>query len=230
MSAAHPAANVAERVGDPSSAGEAANERTRGRSGVHDRLRRDTAELHARLEETMRLDARLDSEESYRILLERFFGVVTPMEAELSRFAWPPDLSFAARARAHHLAQDLVRLGHSAESLADLPRCRDLPTLPTRAGAFGRLYVLEGSALGGRIILRAVKERLGRDASSGAAYFAGYGPATGSMWSGFLASLERHVIRPKDVEEAVRGGLSTFAALDRWLGEAAPSLTRRPGS
>ena len=100
-----------------------------GTLDVRVRLRQDTAALHARAEERMRLDERLACDAAYRALLERFHGLVGPLEAALSRFAWPADLAFPARTKAHLLARDLAHLGHDPADLAALPACRDLPAL-----------------------------------------------------------------------------------------------------
>lgn len=181
------------------------------------RLKHETAELHAWVEGRMALPRRLASEESYRALLERFIGFVMPIEVELARFAWPDDLAFPARRKADLLGRDLLLLGHTPASLLHLTRFAAVPALPTLAAAFGCLYVLEGSTLGGRIILRRVRASLGREAGSGVAYFEGYGSRTGAMWSSFLATLAREVTERRAIDEAVQGAATTFEALGRWL-------------
>lgn len=55
--------------------------------------------------------------------------------------------------------------------------------------AIGIMYVVEGSTLGGRFILKNIQDALGYDETNGASYFAGYGNKTGSHWKKFLKEL-----------------------------------------
>jgi len=89
-------------------------------------------------------------------------------------------------------------------------------TLPLRdlADVMGSLYVIEGSALGGRVIAPQLRKSLGLDQGRGASYFHGFGGETGVMWANFrvLAALEvgessRHVVR------ACNSARRTFAAM-----------------
>jgi len=50
-----------------------------------------------------------------------------------------------------------------------------LPQLASLGRAFGVLYVLEGSTLGGRHIALALEKRLGLTAGNGAMFFNAYG-------------------------------------------------------
>jgi hypothetical protein len=61
--------------------------------------------------------------------------------------------------------------------------------LPTSGHGFGCLYVLEGSALGGQVVSKRVKEALGLGPATGGAYFHGLGRQTASHWSDFLTTL-----------------------------------------
>lgn len=225
MTASRPQASIAREASDVAQPRPAVRAPIDG-EGIRARLKHGTAELHLRVEAQMRLADRLASDATYRRLLECLFGFVAPLEARLSTVSWPDDLAFPTRRKTRHLAGDLVQLGHTRETIAALPRCSALPPLTTRAAAFGCLYVLEGSTLGGRVILRAIRASLGRDAQSGAAYFAGYGERTGALWSSFQLSLSEAVREPNAMDEAVQAACATFGALERWLGNE-PALTPR---
>ena len=56
----------------------------------------------------------------------------------------------------------------------------------TTAFALGILYVVEGSSLGGRFILKNLETIPGLDNGKGVSYFTGYGNKTGSQWKNFL--------------------------------------------
>ena len=66
------------------------------------------------------------------------------------------------------------------------------PVLDDLAAVLGSLYVIEGSALGGRVIAPQLKRTLGLTQGAGASYFHGFGGETAAMWSNFrvLAALE----------------------------------------
>ena len=177
-------------------------------------LRTATRPAHDALEGSLGLlDDQLDRD-SYSRVLQRFYGFWQ---------AWEPRAAFlledgmlAGQRRLHLLAADLATLGVSASAVAALPACPP-PVLRDAAEALGSLYVMEGSTLGGRVILRNVERCLGLDAASGGSYFAGYGPATGSMWRAFLIRLD--AVPAGDAERVAVGATATFERLGWWLGQ-----------
>jgi heme oxygenase len=82
--------------------------------------------------------------------------------------------------------------------------------------ALGRLYVLEGSTLGGTFIDRhlAGLSSLGRGVRVRA--FSPYGSETGAMWHAFRRTVRRHVTGGGDAARVVAAGRETFAALAEW--------------
>ncbi|MBP0444459.1 biliverdin-producing heme oxygenase [Roseomonas sp. SSH11] len=174
---------------------------------IRDRLRAGTRIDHDRLEDGLRLADPGLTLERYREVLARFYGFWAGWEprvaAELS-----DETFLAPRRRLHLLRDDLHTLGLEARSL---PACPP-PALHGRAEAMGSLYVMEGSTLGGRVILKAL-DRLGLPGEGGRSYFAGYGDATGAMWRAFLQRLEAE----PDASGVLRGAKATFAALADWM-------------
>ena len=102
--------------------------RRQGASPLRQELRRETADLHRRLEIDLRL---LDSELSldrYRQVLELFLGFYAPIEAGLACVtSADATRGFPLRARTALIESDLLSLGLSRREIADLPRCVDLP-------------------------------------------------------------------------------------------------------
>ena len=186
------------------------------RADVHEALRRGTAELHQLLETRMDIAGRLGSVTSYRDLLQRFLGVLDPLEAQVSTFSWPPALQVEARRKAPLIRADLRVLGCECEAYHTLG-APDPVKLPCQAAAFGCLYVLEGSTLGGRLILKQVQDALGFNAGHGACFFAGYGGQTGAMWTSFLEVLGGTVTSREAVGAALCGARETFSAMDRFI-------------
>ena len=77
---------------------------------------------------------------------------------------------------------------------------------------FGCLYVLEGSALGGRVISKRVKQTLGLGPGTGGAYFHGLGRQTASHWSDFLTALDMIPANSAMGADAQSGAIATFLA------------------
>src|SRR4051794_8968228 len=105
-------------------------ERPDGASPLRQELKRETADLHRRLESVLGL---LESELSlgrYRRVLELFFGFYAPIEARLADAASVGlPLGLPLRTRTALIESDLLSLGLSRREIADLPRCADLPRL-----------------------------------------------------------------------------------------------------
>lgn len=84
----------------------------------------------------------------------------------------------------------------------------------TIAGALGYMYVIEGSTLGGRVLLKHIKSTLGFDEESGARFFSGYGADTGSMWKHFLHILAGYVVATGREEEVIAGANQAFKTIE----------------
>lgn len=155
------------------------------------------------------LHADLD-EGAYRDTLERMWGYYSPLEAVLCP---PATVGYSFGPRAPRLAADLEHLG--GRPVHTLPCCAHLPRVDTEARAWGCLYVLEGAALGGRVIFKQVARSVGVSADRGGSFFAGEAP-TGEGWKAFTAALEAST--PPDAHESVvAAAVETFETLQRWL-------------
>ena len=172
-----------------------------------DRLREASRGSHDRLERRLALlDERLDLPR-YRLILCRFHAAWQGLEPRLAALLDDPAF-FEPRRRGALLAADLAALGVDPAAIPAAPP----PALAGPASALGALYVLEGSTLGGRVILRHL-DRLALPGTTNArAYFAGYGPHTGRMWAGFVARLE--AAASADLPAIVAGAVLTFGHLE----------------
>ncbi len=177
-------------------------------------LRRATREHHAELERRLPPSAIAASPAAYQRILAAFFGFYEPLEERIRR-AEPP-LDASARQKTPALRADLAALGKTPAELDALSRCDDGPDPGSPAEALGCAYVVEGATLGGQIIARHVRARLGLGPNTGALFFSGYGRQTGTRWREFVAIIERHVAHP-DRARAGRAARDTFVSLTRWL-------------
>lgn len=83
----------------------------------------------------------------------------------------------------------------------------------TEGFAMGVFYVMEGSTLGGRVILKNVVKQLGLDENSGAGYFSGYKEKTGPMWKAFLETLLAYEAQNNNKEEIIKGANHAFKTI-----------------
>lgn len=177
-------------------------------------LRAVTTPAHEDVERAFDLDARLTSRQAYAALLVRLRGFYGPVEQALGAWAGAlPGVDVTARRRAALLDDDLADLGASAHGPPVDP-----PGLPTAGHALGCLYVLEGSALGGRLVLRAARERLGDDLP--VAFFGSVGREhLGADWRALKAALDLHGEQHGEAGRAavVDGALATFTAMSAWM-------------
>lgn len=173
-------------------------------------LRSATREHHERVDRLMDLQQLQDPAHYARVLqvLAAFLA------------GWEPAIASALPARWHEWLQARSRrafLHHDLQVLriaAPAPARFDPPA--THAAAWGSVYVMEGSALGGQFIAR-VLARGGRDAQHGAAYFHGWGDATGAMWREVRGLLASELATPAAVAQACEAARQTFDTLAHML-------------
>ncbi|SDO13175.1 biliverdin-producing heme oxygenase [Geodermatophilus sp. DSM 45219] len=180
-------------------------------------LRTATAVEHEQVESTLALmDPHLGRDRLVAVLT-RLHAFWTAAEAGLDAWAHrhPADaetVGWARRRRAHLFAADLSALGAG-------PGSTEQPVLPAVEDtdqALGRLYVLEGSTLGGTFISRhlATLPTLGPGVRLGA--FSPYGTETGAMWHTYRRVTRERVSAGGDAGRVVGAARSTFGALADW--------------
>lgn len=159
-------------------------------------LRERTADIHRRLEDGMDAIGRLASPASRDDLVQRYHQFHSAVEAAMA-----PGLASAHAGRWR-------RAGRVADALGEL----GLPPLPApalapfdRAGALGALYVLEGSSLGGRVILKDLARR-GADCR-GLAFLDPHGDGVVARWRAVVDLLEGEAADPLGV---VTGAIAAF--------------------
>jgi heme oxygenase len=187
------------------------------------RLRAATHPAHQRIEEALPLlDPQL-TRAAYRGVLEALYGFYAGFEPRLLDAAGThaTDIELGRRGKLPLLLLDLRALGRSSADIEGLPRCLELPLLLTPSHAVGALYVLEGATLGGQIIERHLRAVLALEAGEGAAFFAGYGDQTSTMWKRFSAHVDRST--SLDGEALITSAIDTFEKLRSWLTGTAKS-------
>ena len=183
-------------------------------------LRTGTAAEHQAVEDTLDLlDPRLDQDRLAHVLgLMHGFWVAAEQGLDEWAARLPADAAafdWAGRRRSDLFARDLAALGTAATEETPL-----LPPVPGTDEALGRLYVLEGSTLGGTFIDRHLAGLPGL-AGVRIRAFSPYGPETGWMWAAFRRATRAHVAAGGDVDRILASARDTFRALAEWCRPAA---------
>ncbi|UPK25547.1 biliverdin-producing heme oxygenase [Bradyrhizobium sp. 195] len=173
-------------------------------SGLRERLRDATSDAHRELDSQLSAFD-LTGFSGYRCFLHASAGALLPLEAALVDAGveelfpdWPE------RSRSAAIATDLERLGASAAATVSVPPL-------TRSGVLGTMYVLEGSRLGAKFLLKMIADatdpRIG-----GATSYLRHG--TGKrLWQSFLSKLEDE--EECDEVEVITSARVAFAAFER---------------
>jgi len=168
-------------------------------------LRSVTAEAHARLDHQLgALD--LTILPGYRQFLEINAAGLIPLETALAAAGvdeifpdWP------LRSRQAAILEDLARVGGQADPLPAPPPL-------DFGGLLGTMYVLEGSRLGARVLLNAVKQSADPQVLHATAFLR-HG-AGQHFWPSFLAILDRHSAAHHEAG-AIDGAHKAFAMFER---------------
>lgn len=176
-------------------------------SGLREILRDATSDAHREL------DAQLSAFDltglsGYRRFLCASAGALLPLESALAEAGvdhifpdWPQ------RSRRAAIATDLGRLGTIAAATVSVPPL-------TRSGVLGTMYVLEGSRLGAKFLLKTVADASDPRIVAATLYLR---HGTGKrLWQSFLSKLESEICDEAEVIAAARVAFAAFEqAADR---------------
>lgn len=150
---------------------------------------------------------------AYASLLRLFYGFYKPVEDLVDLFvdkAYLPD--HEGRRKSASILNDLAALGEPAPGNL----CNDLPIISNSYTAFGAMYVLEGSTLGGRIICGMLRKNLKTDLEA-FSFFEGYGENTGIMWAAFKSKLDNYTAEAARKAEIIDAATVTFVNFKKWM-------------
>jgi heme oxygenase len=161
-------------------------------------LRAATGPIHQELERQIDAIRRFADPVHRQDLIHRFAAFHLPAEPALRpHLSGIRELNGAAHNRA-------ALFPHGCQT-SSLP---EFPTPENSAEALGMLYVLEGSTLGGHVILRTLRSA-GVDCAS-LAFLDPYGSDTGRRWRDFLIVLERETGSETRRDAACKGAVLAF--------------------
>jgi len=185
---------------------------------VIEALRSATRPLHANLGSSSAMSRLFASDyttSEYRVHLGRLLGFFEPLETVVSS----QDSTACASAiqRSCDLRADLRIMGATVRDIDALERCQALPSI-SRAGLRGYTYVILGSTLGAKVIVKQLRAVLGPDAS-----FLFYGDEDGryqAAWEAFRLDLEEN--GKDDVEAICATAVGVFDSYAAWFSDPVP--------
>lgn len=181
-------------------------------------LKHKTMHCHEALEDLLipKLH-QVNTTEDYGRLLKTFYGYFSPLEQLIAQYLSPQQLpDIHERRKAALLLKDMAALGFATNGLAV---CSCLPTITGQEQAWGALYVLEGSTLGGRGIARMLLKQCPELTLNHLRFFNGYGEATGPMWIRFQEALNGLEYSDSGLAQTVQAANETFLKFKTWIEE-----------
>lgn len=175
-------------------------------------LKHETAPAHERAESLLipKLQ-QIGSTKDYAAILRMFYGFFAPLQERIFHFVSVADLPDRNKRRHAQLILDDLK---NLEVEENIPVCRQLPQLANKAQAFGALYVLEGSTLGGRMIRKMLLKHPALNLhEEQLQFFDGYGPDTGAMWINFVHTLDQQ----PEVDAMIQAAQDTFTTFSHWI-------------
>ena len=178
-------------------------------------LRAATSGLHAKLEAGLPIARPGAGRAEYAAHIAAMHGWLAPFEANLWRDEWPREIDPAQRARKREWLEADIEVARADGFLAAASECAAAaPSFDTLAQRIGWAYVVEGSTLGGRVLLARLRHTLH---PWPARFLVAYGNEGASRWRDFLGVVERKLSRPGEIDEASRAAAQAFESLDAWF-------------
>ena len=180
-----------------------------------EKLRLATKPAHEELDAAMMPYIKsIRSADDYCRLLVAFFGFFKPVYEKIDKHlqtTFLPD--YSTRRKPVDIIQNLSRLSYQT-SLTN--SCHQLPNISNNANAFGALYVMEGSTLGGLMIKKMLAEQTGLPDEQ-LSFFAGYGKATRERWNVFTTALNTVTHNDEEEQATITAATQTFSCFSVWL-------------
>lgn len=172
-------------------------------------IKEATKEAHLALEKKVieKMKA-IHSDADYADFLKYFYVYFNAVEQVIAPYISTkavellPD--YAERRNSSFLKKDIEELGANVNNVPAVTVAK----IDNAVRALGALYVLEGSIMGGPIIVKML-EKLG--IVKGISFFSGYGADTGVMWGKFIAVLNAEANTSEEEKQAIDAANDTFS-------------------
>jgi heme oxygenase len=165
----------------------------------------------------------------YRLFLIRMYGFHAAVERALAMSRELVSIVVDAPLRNHKaalLAADLVALGVERRDLAQLPRM-ELAEPLALADALAWMYVIEGTALRGKQLVRHLARQLPTEIQIASAYLRCYGDEAAERWRQFGAALDMCELDDAISDRVIDAAREGFVQLHGWIRPALQPRTTR---
>lgn len=153
--------------------------------------------------------------DAYVKLLQLFYGYFGALEDKINKHIGLVQLAdYSKRRKSNSIFNDIKDLGGTIPQKAEDP---DLPEIENHLQAFGALYVIEGSTLGGSIISKIIAKQLNLLNDKGLSFFRGYSNETEKMWEDFKEILNGLPQTQADVALILNAADDTFVKFKLWI-------------
>jgi heme oxygenase len=185
-----------------------------------EQLKSYTRTNHQELEKLLVSQMRsIQTQEEYIDLLQLFYNYFGAVEAQINPYIGQEHLDdYLERRKTSRLRDDILALGGDA-STTITPE--DLPEVKNLLQAFGALYVLEGSTLGGPHISKMLQRQLNKPDTEGLSFFNSYGEETMTMWERFKVVLDRQADDQMGQDVILQSADETFQKFRLWINKQA---------
>lgn len=175
---------------------------------LSEELKLRTRKPHLELEKALALQMRsMKSVSDYTKLLQIFYSYFGSLEDSIDKYIGSAELpDHLQRRKSESLAADIRALGGD---LTEKASSAEIPEIADHLQAFGALYVMEGSTLGGKIISQMIAKQLGIK-DKGLSFFQSYGEDLSSMWLSFKQTLDQQADTPAERERVIAAAYDTF--------------------
>lgn len=169
------------------------------------KIKEATTAAHLQLNKTVLEKMRsIRNNADYASFLKYFYTYFSQIEQTIAPYITEDVLpDYKDRRNSSYLKNDIAHLGGE---IAKVPSV-SLPAITNKLEALGALYVLEGSVMGGSIMVKML-EKAG--ITEGVSFFSGYGAETGQKWSTFTTVLNEQASTSEEQEVAIKAANETF--------------------
>lgn len=183
---------------------------------LSNQIKEATKDAHLTLEKKViqKMKA-IRSDADYADFLKHFYAYFNHVEQAIAPYITAELLpDHAERRNSLYLKKDIEELGGNVNELPTTT----VAEIGNVAQALGALYVMEGSIMGGPIIVKML-DKFG--ITKGISFFSGYGEATGIMWGKFINVMNTQISSETEQNEAIKAANDTFSNFGEVFGAVA---------
>ena len=189
-------------------------------------LRQATQQSHKAVERMTPFFAEGFNQASYLHWLELMHGFYSSVDAVVIQSGFTAATGWHYIPRCSLIEADVLALtGQGVKALPDHGNVLvDVKELHNISEVAGMLYVVEGSALGGEVLMKVLGRKVGVSAAAGASFFAPHGNDPRPMWGNYVQLLAQLASSGNAEDDVVRGAVTCFTALQKWIGQGSFAL------